>query len=203
MSEWRVARSLLTLREQINTAHPKRDKASDGTIGDDDHTKRGSDHNPWCGPGVVTALDITHDPAHGVDIDQLTDELEASRDKRIKYVIANRLIMSGRMGPSPWVWRAYSGTNPHTRHFHLSVLCDTAKDDTTPWKLPSLTPPPKRRLSVYEKFAEAIMRATIPNLVSGKTLTVRSWLAWVYKRVYEIERATRPRKDPPSPPPET
>lgn len=135
---WRVARSLLTLRDQIDEAFPDRDKASDGTIGDADHRTRDSDHNPWCGDDVVTALDITHDPEHGVDIDQLTDELQASRDTRIKYVIANGLIMSGNPGPSPWVWRDYDGSNEHTRHFHLSVICGAGMDDTRPWQLPSL-----------------------------------------------------------------
>ncbi|TKG63093.1 glycoside hydrolase family 25 protein [Prauserella endophytica] len=136
---WRVARSLLKLRDQINARYPNRNKASDGTIGDADHQNRNSDHNPWYGPGIVTAMDITHDPAKGVDIDRLTDELQASRDSRIKYVIANNLIMSGAGGPSPWVWRRYAGPNPHTQHFHLSVVAAPACDDTRPWNLPSLT----------------------------------------------------------------
>lgn len=135
---WRVARSLEKLRDQIDAAAPRRNKASDGTIGDADHQNRESDHNPWCGPGVVTAIDITHDPAKGVDIDKLTDDLQRSRDSRIKYVIANNMIMSGSSGPSPWVWRSYSGSNPHTRHFHLSVNCNASKDNTRPWELPSL-----------------------------------------------------------------
>lgn len=135
---WRVARSLEKLRDQVDAASPNRNKASDGTIGDADHQNRTSDHNPWCGPGVVTAIDITHDPAKGVDIDKLTDDLQESRDPRIKYVIANRMIMSGNPGPSPWVWRSYSGSNPHTQHFHLSVNCGAGMDDTRPWKLPSL-----------------------------------------------------------------
>ena len=135
---WRVARSLLTLRDQINDRYPNRNKASDGTIGDADHRNRNSDHNPWYGPGIVTALDITHDPGAGVDIDRLTDELQSSRDRRIKYVIANDLIMSGAGGPSPWVWREYEGTNLHTSHFHLSVVASPLCDDTSPWNLPSL-----------------------------------------------------------------
>jgi len=135
---WRVARSLETLRDQINEAFPDRNKASDGTIGDADHQNRASDHNPWCGPGVVTAMDITHDPAKGVDIDKLTDELQASRDPRIKYVIANSLIMSGAGGPYPWTWQPYNGSNPHTAHFHLSVNCGAGMDDTRKWDLPSL-----------------------------------------------------------------
>jgi hypothetical protein len=139
--EWRVARSLLTLRDQINAAFPHRSKASDGTIGDEDHQNRTSDHNPWFGyegEHLVTALDITHDPGNGVDIDRLTDELAASRDPRIKYIIANDLILDSRPGNSPWQWVEYDGSNEHSRHFHLSVMPNHTADDTRPWNLPSL-----------------------------------------------------------------
>lgn len=135
---WRVAKSLLTLRDQINAAFPNRNKASDGTIGDTSHQNRNSDHNPWYGPGIVTAMDITHDPKNGVDIDRLTDELVASRDPRIKYIIANGLILDTRPGFSPWRWVKYTGPNAHTRHFHLSVMPNASCDSTKPWDLPSL-----------------------------------------------------------------
>ncbi|MER7078124.1 MULTISPECIES: hypothetical protein [Bacteria] len=138
---WRVARSLETLREQFNDAFPDRSTASDGGIGDAAHASRSSDHNPWHtvdGIGVVTARDFTHDPAHGMDIDRLTDELAASRDPRIKYLIANGLIMDTRPGYSPWRWVPYRGANPHRKHFHISVNPHNCDDDT-PWNLPSFT----------------------------------------------------------------
>ena len=74
VSRWRVAKSLEHLRTQVNNAFPNRSKASDGTIGDISHQGRESDHNPWvvdAGIGVVTALDVTHDPAHGCDAGKL------------------------------------------------------------------------------------------------------------------------------------
>ncbi|MCP2248197.1 peptidoglycan-binding domain-containing protein [Lentzea aerocolonigenes] len=144
---WRVANSLLTLRDQFNAKFPGRNKASDGTIGDPSHQGTDSDHNPWYG-GIVTAIDITHDPAHGVDIDRITDELQASRDPRIKYVIANGLIMDTRPQFNPWQWVRYTGDNPHTSHFHLSVVASPLCDDPRPWNLPILggasTQPPTR-----------------------------------------------------------
>jgi peptidoglycan hydrolase-like protein with peptidoglycan-binding domain len=138
---WRLARALEQLREQINLEHPNRSKKSDGTIGDAAHAASLSDHNPDAF-GVVRALDVTHDPAHGVDIATLAEQLRASRDPRIKYVIANRRIFAGNAGPQPWVWRPYAGSNPHTSHVHVSVRSGTAGDDAYRWSLAPLNPRP-------------------------------------------------------------
>lgn len=135
---WRVAQSLEKLRDQIDEKYPDRSKESDGTIGDGDHQNRSSDHNPWFQDHIVTALDITHDPDVGVNIDRLTDELAASRDPRIKYLIANGLILDSREGNNPWVWVDYTGPNPHRTHMHVSVIPDDSADDTRRWDLPSL-----------------------------------------------------------------
>ena len=62
----RIAKTLDVLRNEINALAPKRSKGSDGWIGDAAHQSRASDHNPWVregGVGIVTALDITHDPS--------------------------------------------------------------------------------------------------------------------------------------------
>lgn len=129
---WRLAKSLEKLRSQVNEAAPKRSKASDGTKGDDAHSKRKSDHNPTA-RGVVNALDITHDPAHGVDIQRLADTLLASKDKRISYIICNGRIASGTGGTNPaFTWRKYTGANKHNKHVHISVK-DAVGDDTKPW----------------------------------------------------------------------
>lgn len=139
VKQWRVAESLVTLRKQINTTSPNRHKDSDGTIGDTSHASRNSDHNPWvvnAGVGVVTALDITHDPSHGIDSRKLAQTLLDSRDARIKYVISNGQIASGFTGQSPWQWRRYEGKNPHKHHMHLSVMpSPSAFDNDTPWDL--------------------------------------------------------------------
>ncbi len=126
-SDWRLAPSLETLRAQIDAAWPKRNKASDGTIGDAAHAKRKdkSDHNPNA-RGVVCALDITHDPASGCDAGKIAAALRASRDPRIKYVIWNRKIFNSQLWP--WEWRDYHGENPHTKHVHISVRDDVADD---------------------------------------------------------------------------
>ncbi len=140
MSSWRVARCLTRLRDQVNAMAPSRSKRSDGTVGDAGHQGRESDHNPWVvdtgGVGVVTALDLTHDPAGGCDMEQVVEAIRGSRDPRIKYIIWNRRIASAtpRGGQPAWAWRAYAGANPHTRHAHFSVLAEAAAyDDTAPW----------------------------------------------------------------------
>lgn len=158
----RIAQSLDKLRAQINGRFPGRNKKSDGWIGDAAHASKASDHNPHVkdgSTGVVTALDVTHDPASGCDAGILADVLVASRDPRIKYVIWNRRIIAGDPGPSPWTWRKYTGINPHNMHVHVSVRpTKSLYDDTSPWAVPggaapdtpSAPPPPpaaiKRRL---------------------------------------------------------
>lgn len=132
--DWRVARSLDVLLAQLNARAPGRNKASDGSIGDTNHQNRSSDHNPWYGPGIVTARDFTHDPARGLDCHWLAAVLASNRDPRVKYMIWNRRIMSGNLGPSPWMWRAYAGVNPHTSHLHLSVVASPACDDVARWE---------------------------------------------------------------------
>jgi len=134
---WRVATSLLTLRAQIDALYPGRDTASDGAIGDAAHRQTTSDHNPDA-RGVVCALDITNDPAHGCSIDALSDALQLARDPRLAYVIANGLIMSGADGPSPWIWRPYGGNDPHTGHMHVSVVHDAQSDNPARWDLTHL-----------------------------------------------------------------
>lgn len=129
---WRLARSLIVLRDQVNALVPNRDKSSDGSIGDENHSARTSDHNPN-EHGVVCAIDITHDPAHGFDSYAFADMLRSPghRDPRIKYIISNRRIASGENEDHPaWVWRPYSGTNPHDHHVHISVKPDKAHYDS-------------------------------------------------------------------------
>lgn len=136
---WKLAGSLITLRDQLNVGAPRRSTASDGTIGDARHqAEKTSDHNPWWiygGTPYVTALDVTHDPAGGLDCFDLADALWASRDPRIKYVISFGHIMSGASGAAPWSLRKYEGTDPHTNHLHLSVMPNAGSLLQSGWNL--------------------------------------------------------------------
>jgi hypothetical protein len=140
--DWRVARSLDTLRLQVNRVWPQRSVASDGLVGDSQHDVT-SDHWPRLVPGmgatpVVLARDITHDVDVGADCSQLAEWLRLGRDDRLKYVIFNRRMFSSypKPGVAPaWAWRPYTGTNPHTHHLHISVVSGVAADDPHPWRL--------------------------------------------------------------------
>lgn len=151
---WRLAESLKVLREQVNLRWSKRSKDSDGSIGDEGHSSRTSDHNP--NPdGVVCAIDITHDPKSGCDSYALAEVLRAGRDPRIKYIISNRKIASSDV--DPWQWRPYHGANPHDHHVHISVKADRAHyDNTGAWNLDA-----------------APVAVNIPNLVSVVPITLR------------------------------
>ena len=132
---WRVAKSLLALRRQVDAKAPRRSKASDGTIGDAAHATRSSDHNPWVrdgAMGVVTAMDITHDPANGCDAGALAESIRSSRDVLVKYIIWNRRIASLSVigGVAAWTWRPYGGSNPHSKHVHISVQPEKAAFDS-------------------------------------------------------------------------
>lgn len=144
---WRVAKSLDVLLAQINAAFPGRDKSSDGSIGDAAHASRSSDHNPWVtlgGVGIVTARDFTHDPPR-FDSYAFAEHLRTvAKDDRIKYIISNRKICSGtNQDHAAWVWRPYTGSNPHDHHVHISVKSDVAHfDSPAPWMIGMEVVPP-------------------------------------------------------------
>lgn len=149
MTSWRVARSLTTLRDQVNAAHPLRDKRSDGTIGDARHAAQVSDHNPDA-YGVVRALDLDHDPdgktyADKLDAHALADTLVASRDPRLKYVISRGRIARSypKNGRPAFTWQTYTGSDPHDTHVHVSVVGTSLADRTTPWQITTKALAPK------------------------------------------------------------
>gem|GEM_PF-5995322 len=135
---WQLAPSLIALEAEVNRMAPGRSKRSDGSIGDASHSARTSDHNP--DNGYVDAIDITHDPAQGMDIHALLRQLAARGDRRVKYLISNGQIHNPSRGDPPGRWRRYTGSNKHTRHGHISIL-NSGRHDTSPWFTPAPTPP--------------------------------------------------------------
>lgn len=128
-----LAPSLVALRDEVNAAFPKRDKTSDGWIGDTSHSARPSDHNPdWSDGGVVRAIDIDIDDSDPTR-DLRTELLNALLgDERVYYVISNGIIYSRTYG---WAAHKYTGSNDHSHHVHVSIRSDVefAETSTADW----------------------------------------------------------------------
>ncbi len=140
--DWRLAKSLIQLRAELDTLYPKRDRESDGSIGDAAHASRTSDHNPWVhdhnGQPIVTAIDVDKDITTDFHSRDLAEWLRQRRDPRIKYVISNAQMYSsyGNNSRNAWEWGAYTGSNAHREHMHISVLDkEPLFDSQTPWGL--------------------------------------------------------------------
>ena len=94
-----------------------------GWIGDASHQAECSDHNPDV-KGVVHAIDVmvTGDRAAAV----VRECLLHSGD--LQYVIHNRVIWSAS---TSWQPRAYTGSNPHTDHVHVSGKHGTSNGNSS------------------------------------------------------------------------
>ena len=129
---WHLAPALDQLRAEVNALWPNRSKASDGTIGDAAHSSRTSDHNPNARRSV-NAIDIT---ASGVDVQKLINA--AKKHPSVRYIIFNRRIMNRDIGN--FKARSYGGSNPHTKHVHISLYQSaTAENRTQSWGLANAT----------------------------------------------------------------
>ena len=121
MPKPKLSKAAEQLRSEINAKYPKRDKRSDGWIGDTAHNARKSDHNPDKN-GWVRAIDIDSDLVKGFNKESwlLAEQIKTialKGDKRISYVIHQHRIASPLKN---WAWRVYKGSNPHVSHIHIS-----------------------------------------------------------------------------------
>lgn len=136
MAAYKLVPAGVTLRSQIDKKWPKRDRRSDGWIGDTAHAARVSDHNPDKS-GWVHALDIDENLGVGLfrngrQARTLADELVVYAksglpgSKRIKYVVYEGKLASGTYKSAWWRWRP--GNWGHTFHIHVSFTADAEKD---------------------------------------------------------------------------
>lgn len=115
MPSYFLAPSLMQLRNEINALWPKRDKSSDGWVGDTAHAARKSDHNPdWDNGGIIRAIDIDED---GIDAERVLRHI--MRDFRTNYVIYEGKIYQR---VNDFAARNYIGANAHTKHIHVSIM---------------------------------------------------------------------------------
>lgn len=147
-TDYFLADSLKALRASIDREFPKRDKSSDGWIGDASHAARVSEHNPcW------TCTGYQHGIVRATDTD--VDDNDAGRDLRreilnsaighpaVWYVISNGIIYSRTYG---WKALKYNGTNGHFKHVHISILKTEKAARDTSLVLKSRSLPPKQPL---------------------------------------------------------
>lgn len=143
MSGWVLTKGLQSLRSQVNAAFPDRDKASDGTIGDQAHMAETSGHNPDDTPGShpeyddhdgireVRAWDMDSDLSmHRVTAQMVVDHIRnlPGVGTYLRYMIYDRLIYEASRD---WRSRAYTGPSPHTEHIHFSGQRTQAADNNT------------------------------------------------------------------------
>lgn len=128
---WYLNLALTGFRNAVNIKFPARDKTSDGTIGDEAHAQRQSDHNPDL-DGSVDAWDMDVDlrtPNTAAEIEHLKSVFE--RHESSGYWIHNRQIASRS---NNWVRQTYTGTNPHDMHVHWNTR-GSFENSTAPWVL--------------------------------------------------------------------
>lgn len=150
----------VALLRQATALAPKRKKAADGLLPSAAHLKASpnSDHN------TGLAVDLTHDPKHGIDCAVIFEKLK--EDERVKYLIFQGKIWSKERASEGN--RVYSGSNPHNHHLHVSIL-DGCGSDTSPWfwwmNQPKITNQIKAKLQPKPK------KKTVAPVVIAPTVT--------------------------------
>jgi len=133
MASWVLTKGLESFRGNINARFPKRDKKSDGTIGDQTHASGTSGHNPDITGKAeyrdgdklneVRAWDMDSDlnDQYGFTAEQLVQYLiklaRSGAYVPFKYIIYKRRIWRKSKG---WKTETYTGPSPHTEHVHFS-----------------------------------------------------------------------------------
>ena len=135
MTEWREAKSLQTLEDELQKYYPG---TTTWEIGDEDHQDNWSDHNPNS-KHVVCAKDILGDG--GLNLGDLARHLITNPHPNLRYVIFNRKIYKRKNG---FKEEPYTGRSAHKGHLHASVgngpdgRSTSGYDNTASWKIADL-----------------------------------------------------------------
>lgn len=159
-ASWFVVPNLDEAVDQLNKRFPKRDKRSDGSIGDQSHSTNTSSHNPdktgrpeWRdgdSKNEVRARDIDKDlkdPDYSMEnVVQLWVKAARASDPAkktglwwVRYIIFNGRIWHRKDG---FKTRQYTGKNKHTEHAHVTSDFTKSADEArgTDWRLGQLKP---------------------------------------------------------------
>jgi hypothetical protein len=151
-TDWVLVPCLQQLNAELWEISPNRDMASSGTIGDQAHADRVSDHNPD-ETGAVPIHDADKiNEVHALDVDSdlrtpglsmaeivafIVGRCRSGAENRLRYVIYARTIYEATRG---WKARAYTGADPHINHAHFSASYDTAREASrASWHMKELT----------------------------------------------------------------
>jgi hypothetical protein len=120
----RATPAAIAVLRQATAIAPLRMKASDGLLPSQAHIHQNpnSDHN------TGLAVDLTHDPKHGIDCLDIFEKLK--EDARVEYLIFKGKIWSKVRAKEGN--RKYTGSNQHNKHLHISIKPELSKD-TSPW----------------------------------------------------------------------
>lgn len=139
-----------SLFAELNRAFPNRDKASDGTIGNNEHSREPSDHNPDETGRVESESDSDNiNEVHAADVDTdlrqagwnmekvvrvILARCRSGQEKRVRYIIYNRRIWQRATG---WVTTTYGGGDPHDTHMHMSFRYGSGSGTSNPENITS------------------------------------------------------------------
>lgn len=139
MVAWRLNPALTRLRAAVDVTWPDRDRASDGTIGNDAHQATNSDHNPDP-DGSVDAFDCDvqlHGPLRpppAAELEELKRAFE--RHEAAGYWIHNDQIARRANGWRPEPYANYAGPdrNRHDKHIHFNTRA-SHENSSQPWRI--------------------------------------------------------------------
>jgi hypothetical protein len=179
---WYLNGALTRFREAVNAAYPHRDKESDGTIGDEAHSSRSSDHNPdpagESDAGSVDAWDMDVEvngrgQLYAADVEKLKRVFESHPSS--KYWIHNDQISHRSEG---WKPRSYSYAGPdrnrHEKHVHFNTR-EEFEESRAPWEVEDMTPDQAAQL----RDAHYVVAKAIPNPVGDGRVPLHVWAAWL------------------------
>jgi hypothetical protein len=189
MANWDLTEGLKNLRAQVNTRFPKRDKKSDGTIGDAAHQAETSSHNPDDTKGArpewnddadanaeVRAWDMDSDLGEpGVSAQNVVDHLRKvpNLSSVLRYMIYNRKIYRASNG---WKAEAYDGASAHTEHIHFTGAYTQAADSNTKfnYRLNEINPPKQEEddMPSSEEIVRTLLATDLGKVGGGDTVAV-------------------------------
>jgi hypothetical protein len=144
---WVLTRGLDWFRTCVNRRWPKRDKKSDGTIGDLAHQlESASGHNPDKTGKAEWKDGDSLNEVRAFDMDNNLNEpgttyemfiqfliVELGRKANVLHLVFRYIIYNGRIwaASTGWKTQTYNGPSKHTEHGHFSGAYTQASDNNT------------------------------------------------------------------------